>query len=56
MSDVPLPIAAPPRAGDIPRIALDASKARDLWQWQATVSLADGMARTVAAFRAEAGV
>ncbi len=51
-----LPIAAPPRAGDIPRIALDASKARDLWQWQATVSLADGMARTVAAFRAEAGV
>lgn len=49
-----LPIAAPLRAGDIPRIALDTSKAHDLWQWQATVSLADGMARTVAAFRAEA--
>ncbi|TAJ17731.1 MAG: NAD-dependent epimerase/dehydratase family protein [Dehalococcoidia bacterium] len=47
-------VEAPPRPGDIPRIALDTSRARDLWQWQATVSLADGMARTVAAFREEA--
>ncbi len=37
------PAAAPPRPGDIPRISLDTSRAHDLWQWQAKVSLADGL-------------
>lgn len=50
------PVSAPPRPGDIPRIALDTSRARDLWQWQPAVELADGMARTVAAFREELSV
>jgi UDP-glucose 4-epimerase len=50
------PVAAPPRPGDIPRICLDTSRAQDLWGWQPAVEIADGMARTVAAFREELGM
>ena len=41
------PVMAPPRAGDIPRIALDAARARQVWGWAPQVSLEDGIARTV---------
>ncbi len=45
------PVMAPPRAGDIPRIALDASRAAAVWGWRPQVSLEDGLALTVEAFR-----
>ena len=47
-------VMGPPRAGDIPRMALDASRARAAWGWTPQVSLEDGLARTVESFRAAA--
>ena len=47
------PFMAPPRAGDIRRIALDAAKARAVWGWTPQVTLEEGLALTVEAFRAE---
>jgi len=45
------PFMAPPRPGDIARIALDASKAREVWGWTPRVTLQEGLALTVDAFR-----
>ena len=45
------PVMAPPRAGDIARIALDARRAAEVWGWRPQVTLEDGLARTVEAFR-----
>jgi UDP-glucose 4-epimerase len=42
----------PERPGDIRRIWLDASRAREVWGWTPRVSLDDGMARTVEWFAA----
>jgi len=47
------PVMGPPRPGDIPRSALDARKAEALWGWTPQVDLAEGLRRTVAAFREE---
>ena len=47
------PVMGPPRPGDIRRIALDARKAEAVWGWTPRVSLHDGLARTVEAFREE---
>lgn len=47
------PVMGPPRPGDIPRIALDARRAREVWGWHPTVTFEDGLARTVDAFREE---
>lgn len=47
------PVMGPPRPGDIARIALDSSKAQRVWGWQPAISLEEGMARTVEAFREE---
>ncbi len=47
------PVMGPPRPGDIPRIALDARRAREAWGWQPAVTFEDGLARTVEAFREE---
>jgi UDP-glucose 4-epimerase len=44
----------PERPGDIQRIYLDASRAREVWDWSAEVPFAEGMARTVDWFRARA--
>ena len=49
------PEMAPPRAGDIPRIALDAHRAAEVWGWRPRVNIEEGLARTVEAFRAAAG-
>jgi dTDP-D-glucose 4,6-dehydratase len=45
------PVMGPRRPGDIERIALDASLAREVWGWAPRVSLDEGMGYTVAAFR-----
>ena len=45
------PVMAPPRAGDIARIALDARRAAEVWGWRPQVSLEDGLALTMEAFR-----
>jgi UDP-glucose 4-epimerase len=49
------PEHGPPRAGDIQAIALDASRARELWGWRPQVSLDDGIERTVDWFRETQG-
>lgn len=41
------PIFAPPRPGEVTRIALDAGLAKRVWGWAATVSLTDGVRRVV---------
>ena len=45
------PVMGPPRAGDIARIALDSTRARDVWGWTPQVPLDEGLARTVQSFR-----
>ena len=45
------PVMAPPRAGDIRRIALDARGAGEAWGWEPRTTLRDGLAHTVEAFR-----
>lgn len=47
------PVMGPPRAGDIPRSALDSSRARRVWGWEPKVVLAEGLRLTVDAFREE---
>ncbi|PKN81441.1 MAG: UDP-glucose 4-epimerase [Chloroflexi bacterium HGW-Chloroflexi-9] len=47
------PVMGPRRPGDIERIALDASLAREVWGWSPRVSLDEGMGYTVAAFRGD---
>lgn len=42
---------APPRPGDVDRIALSASRAKEWLGWTATIPLAQGLARTVEWFR-----
>jgi UDP-glucose 4-epimerase len=42
----------PERPGDIQRIWLDATRAREVWGWAPQVSFEDGMARTVEWFTA----
>lgn len=49
------PVFAAERAGDIQRIALDASLAAERWGWQPRTTLEDGLAVTIAAFRAAVG-
>ncbi len=44
-------IYADERPGDIQRIWLDASHAREVWGWEPRIALSDGMARTVDWFR-----
>lgn len=41
----------PARLGDVPRSALDATRAREVLGWEPTVSLDEGVARTVDYFR-----
>ena len=48
------PVIGSSRAGDIPRIVLDASRARAVWGWTPRVSLEDGLSSTVESFRAAA--
>jgi UDP-glucose 4-epimerase len=43
----------PERPGDIQRIWLDSSRARDIWGWSPQVPFEDGMARTVEWFAAQ---
>jgi UDP-glucose 4-epimerase len=45
------PVIAPERPGDIQRITLDGSRAKQAWGWEPRVALEDGLARTVAWFR-----
>jgi UDP-glucose 4-epimerase len=45
------PVFGPERAGDIPQIAQDASRARTLWGWTPHVEFSQGIARTVEFFR-----
>lgn len=47
------PVMAPPRAGDIRRIALDSRRAREVWGWSPRTTLREGLAHTVDAFRQE---
>src|SRR5690606_22134189 len=47
------PVMGPPRPGDIPRSALDARKAEAAWGWTPQVGMAEGLRRTVDAFREE---
>ncbi len=47
------PVFAPERAGDIPAIAQDASRARSLWGWAPTIEFQDGIDRTVDFFRSQ---
>lgn len=49
------PVMGPPRPGDIPRMAMDTAKARAVWGWTPQVTLDEGIARTVEAFRAAQG-
>ena len=49
------PVFGPERAGDIPRIAQDASRAAALWGWAPRVAFDDGIARTVEFFRQQQG-
>jgi len=46
------PVYAPPRAGEVYRIALDPARARRWLGWAPAVALDDGLRRTVAWFRA----
>jgi UDP-glucose 4-epimerase len=41
------PAYAPARPGEVERISLDATLARDTWGWRPTVSLHDGVRRVV---------
>jgi UDP-glucose 4-epimerase len=41
------PVYAPERPGDIPQIALDATRARQMWQWEPRVAFPEGIERTV---------
>lgn len=43
----------PPRLGDVPRSALSYARAREVLGWEPTVSLDEGVARTVEFFRSE---
>jgi UDP-glucose 4-epimerase len=45
------PVFEPARIGELPRSALDVSRAADVLGWSATVSLADGLGTTLAAAR-----
>ncbi|MBV7294500.1 GDP-mannose 4,6-dehydratase [Corynebacterium sp. TAE3-ERU12] len=45
------PEHAPERLGDVPRSALDASRAREVLRWRPQVDIADGVRRTVEYFR-----
>jgi UDP-glucose 4-epimerase len=42
---------APPRAGEVQHIALDAARAREELGWQAKVELDEGLERTLASLR-----
>ena len=46
-----LPEFAPARLGDVPRSCLNSQKAEELLEWQAEVSLDEGIRKTVAYFR-----
>ncbi len=48
------PRYGPPRPGDVRRICLDSTRAERALGWQASVDLEEGIARTVAWFRAQA--
>ncbi len=43
------PTFAPPRAGEVTRSALDATRARQQLGWEATTSLSDGLRHTLEA-------
>lgn len=49
------PVFAPPRTGEIERVYLDSSRAREVLNWRPTVTLPDGLRRTVEWFRAQSG-
>ena len=57
LTGYPKPVEyAPERPGDIQRTWLSSARAREVWGWEPRVSLDEGMAETVAWFRArEAG-
>ncbi|MEA2478083.1 MAG: GDP-mannose 4,6 dehydratase, partial [Thermoleophilaceae bacterium] len=45
------PEFAPPRKGEVQRISLDASRAREELGWEARVGLSEGLERTLASLR-----
>jgi UDP-glucose 4-epimerase len=45
------PVFGPERAGDIPQIAQDSSRARALWGWTPQIEFGEGIGRTVEFFR-----
>ena len=47
------PVYVPTRPGEVERISLDASLARDTWGWRPTVTFREGVERVVAHFRAK---
>ena len=49
------PVHEAPRSGEVRHSRADVSRARMLLGWQPSVSLADGLAATVASFRQAAG-
>lgn len=50
------PILGPVREGDVPHSLASTERAKELLGWEPQVSLADGIARTVAAYREELGL
>jgi UDP-glucose 4-epimerase len=49
------PVHGPPKPGEQRRSVLDCARAREQLGWRPRVSLADGLSRTVTAFREAAG-
>jgi UDP-glucose 4-epimerase len=49
------PVYGPPRAGDVPRSALDPAKAARVLDWHPWTTLSDGLRRTIEWFRPELG-
>jgi UDP-glucose 4-epimerase len=47
------PEMAPPRPGEVQRIAIDSARAGEELGWTARTQLADGLAQTAASFRRE---
>ena len=47
------PEYAPERLGDVPRSALDATRAREVLGWEPKVDIEEGVRRTVEYFRAK---
>ena len=49
------PRYCPPRSGDIQKSILNSQRARDVLNWQATVSLTEGLTRTLESYQVHLG-